>query len=67
MTLTLPKIVEQKVKGASQTLGISERDFLVNAVLYYAQALDTTIDLQNELRLWENASQEDLEKFERAL
>lgn len=55
------------MRNTAQTLGISEQDFMVNAVLYYTQALDKTIDLKNELQLWENASQEDLENFERAL
>ena len=67
MSLTLPKIVGKRVRNTAQTLGISEQDFMVNAVLYYTQALDKTIDLKNELQLWENASQEDLENFERAL
>lgn len=33
--ITIPKKIEQELKYASRNLGLSEEDFLVNAILYY--------------------------------
>ncbi len=64
MTVTIPKKIEKEISGASKSLGISEGDFLTNAVMYYSNALRSRVDLKKELDDWRRASNEDLVLFE---
>lgn len=65
--ITIPKKIEQELKYASRNLGLSEKDFLVNAILYYLQTLEKRVELKKELKAWEKASDFDLIKFEKNL
>lgn len=59
-TINLPKQINSKIKIASKSLGISRDAFAVNAVLFYLQNLKNRIDLKEELRMWDEASNNDL-------
>jgi len=39
-TITIPKKLEKELKSASQKLGVSREDLLLNAILYYLQILE---------------------------
>lgn len=64
-TITISKKIENELKSASQRLGLSREDLLLNAILYYFQALERKIELKKELEIWEKISDIDLIKFER--
>ena len=64
-TITIPKKIENELKSASQRLGLSKEDFLLNAILYYLQVLERKAELKKELEIWEKTSDIDLIKFER--
>jgi len=64
-TITIPKKIESELKSASQKLGLSKEDFLLNAILYYLQVLERKVELKKELETWERTSDIDLIKFER--
>ena len=66
-TINLPKQINSKIKIASKSLGISRDAFAVNAVLFYLQNLKNRIDLKEELRMWDEASNNDLLTFEKSL
>lgn len=66
-TITIPKRIEQELKSASRNLGLSKEDFLMNAILYYIQILEKKVELKKELKMWEEASDFDLIKFEKNL
>lgn len=66
-TITLPKRIENELKFASQKLGLSREDFLLNAILYYFQVLERKIELKKELDVWERTSDIDLIKFEKRI
>lgn len=66
-TISLPKEVEQELKIISKKLGISKKDLLLKAVLYYLQALEKKIELQKELDVWEKTSEIDLLEFEKRI
>jgi metal-responsive CopG/Arc/MetJ family transcriptional regulator len=59
-TITIPKKLEKELKSASQKLGVSREDLLLNAILYYLQILEKKIQLKEELEAWERASDFDL-------
>lgn len=64
-TVPIPKKIENELKSASQKLGLSREDFLLNAILYYLQVLERKVELKKELEIWEKTSDIDLIKFER--
>lgn len=66
-TLVLPNKIKKDIRTASESFGVSESDFVVNAVLYYSHAMKNKIDLRNELEMWENASDVDLLAFEKTI
>lgn len=66
-TITIPKKIEKELKSASQNLGLSREDFLLNAILYYLQVLERKIELKKELEVWEKTSDIDLIEFERSI
>jgi len=66
-TITIPKKLEKELKSASQKLGVSREDLLLNAILYYLQILEKKIQLKEELEAWERASDFDLLKFEKKI
>lgn len=66
-TITIPKKIEKELKFASQNLGLSKEDFLLNAILYYLQVLGRKIELKKELEVWEKTSDIDLIKFEQGI
>jgi metal-responsive CopG/Arc/MetJ family transcriptional regulator len=66
-TITIPKKLEKELKSASQKLGVSREDLLLNAILYYLQILEKKIQLKEELEAWERASDFDLLKFEKRI
>jgi metal-responsive CopG/Arc/MetJ family transcriptional regulator len=66
-TITIPKKLEKELKSASQKLGVSREDLLLNAILYYLQVLEKKIQLKEELEAWERASDFDLLKFEKKI
>ena len=66
-TIIIPKKVEQELKFASHNLGLSNEDFIMNAILYYIQTLEKKVELKKELDIWEKTSDFDLIKFEKNL
>mgnify|MGYP001568719068 CR=1 FL=1 len=66
-TITIPKKIEKELESASQDLGFSKEELLINAVLYYLQVLEKKVELKNELEQWGKISDIDLIKFERAI
>jgi len=66
-TITIPKKLEKELKSASQKLGVSREDLLLNAILYYLQILEKKIQLKEELEAWERTSDFDLLKFEKKI
>ncbi len=64
-TISVPKKIEKEIKKISKKLGISQEDFLINALLYYFQRLEKEADLKREFEFWEKASNEDFLKFEK--
>lgn len=63
----IPKKLEKELKDVSHNFGVSQEDFLTNAVLYYLKALKDKIDFKKELEMWANASEKDFLKFEKSL
>ncbi len=66
-TITIPKKFEKEIRKISKKMGISKEDFLINALLYYLQALEKKIELKKELEAWEKASNKDFLKFEKSI
>ena len=66
-TLILPNKIKKDIRTASESFGVSESDFVVNAVLYYSHAMKSKIDFRNELEMWEHASDVDLLAFEKTI
>ncbi len=64
-TITLPKTIEKELRDASHDFGISRKDFLTNAVVYYLKTLRNQIDLKKELEMWDKISEQDYLKFEK--
>lgn len=66
-TVSIPKKIENELKITSKKLGLSSGDLLLNAILYYLQALEKKVELKKELELWERASDVDLLKLEKKI
>lgn len=66
-TVAIPKKLEKELKDVSHNFGISQEDFLTNAVLYYLKTFKDKMDLKKELEMWARASEEDFLKFENSL
>jgi metal-responsive CopG/Arc/MetJ family transcriptional regulator len=66
-SISLPKKLEKELNSASQKLGLSKEDLLVNAILYYLQILEKKIQLKEELKVWERTSDFDLLEFEKEI
>lgn len=64
-TITIPKNLIKEVDKIRRDFGISQEDFLVNAVLYYFKNLKERVDLKKELEIWEKVSDQDFLKFEK--
>ena len=67
MNQILSKDVHIKVKEASRHLGISEKDFVRQALAYYLDNLSPYLSLQKELKAWDRLSDEALLRFEKSL
>ena len=66
-TITIPKKIIKEVDRVTRDLGISNEDFLINAVLYYLKSLKEREELKKELKAWEKVSDLDLLKFEKKI
>jgi hypothetical protein len=67
MKINIPSKIEKDIKRISEKLGIDQRDFLINAILYYFQIMEKEIELKNEFEAWEKVSDKDFIKFEKTL
>jgi hypothetical protein len=65
--INIPSKIEKDIKKISEKLGIDQRDFLINAILYYFQIMEKEIELKKELESWEKLSDKDWIKFEKKI
>jgi hypothetical protein len=65
--INIPSKIEKDIKKISEKLGIDQRDFLINAILYYFQIMEKEIELKKELESWEKVSDKDWIKFEKKI
>jgi|LGOV01.1.fsa_nt_gb hypothetical protein len=56
--------VEKVLSKALKNLGFNEKEFVERAVLFYADTIQKQLDLKEELRQWDELSDEALSKFE---
>jgi hypothetical protein len=66
-TVTVPNKLKRTVRGAARDFGVTENDIMTNAVLFYIAAVKKSVDLKDDLRMWDAASAADLVAFERSL
>jgi len=66
-TLAIPQKIEKELKNVSQGLGLSKKDLIINAILFYLKTLKGRLELKKELKIWEEVSDEDLIKFEKKI
>jgi len=65
--IALPQKIEKDLRDTSEKMGLSVGDFLTNAVVYYSKLMKEKLDIKGELKLWADASDIDLAKFERKI
>jgi len=65
--ILFPEKIKHKLKNTSNFLGISEEDFLINAVLYYLKVVEKQASFKQEIDMWNEASDEDFLNFEKKL
>lgn len=63
--ITIPEKLNKDLKKISSDFGVSKREVMTNAFLYYSKSLKNKIGLQKELVEWDNASDQDLINFEK--
>ena len=72
MNVVIPKTLQKQVRERARKHGVSERDYVAQALTRFIESDDTAnfyqksgfdADLAEELALWNRASQEDFEKF----
>ena len=65
--MQLTKTTSEKLKNASKTLGFDETEIMERAVLLYIDTIQKQINLKQELNIWDDLSDEALNKFEKSL
>lgn len=67
MQIELSKDISKKLENASKILGIKDRVLIDRAVLVYLDSIQKQINLKQEMKLWDELSDEALINFEKSL
>jgi hypothetical protein len=67
MKITIQKQLEQEVRRASEVMGMSEEELAERAMRFYLASIQQELELEKELRAWDEVSDEALLNMERAM
>ena len=67
MRIQIEKKLQRDLKRASQHMGLKEEEIATRALLLYLDSIWEKIELDEELRAWDAASDEALVHMERSL
>lgn len=63
MNVQVPTQFKKDISRNRLALGISESVYVSNALIHYHQLIALDTQFKDEMRLWESASEQDLEAF----
>jgi len=63
MEIQISKGTQLRLKDFAKRLDISERELIEKAILLYFKDINNSMDLQDEIKMWEQAGMNDLNNF----
>jgi hypothetical protein len=67
MKITLQKQLKQEMRRASEVMGVSEEELAERAMRFYLASIHQELELEQELRAWDQVSDEALLNMEQAM